>query len=124
MPESEYQDWQKRVIRECIRICSGPVFYNHKVRYAFSRRGTYYHPLQWLGEFPLWCEIIWDRCGGQPWNGPRYTLSDERVFMLGKPRKWNGTEHSNIWRIHPTANEEHPCSFPEELVLRCIRPTT
>jgi len=64
MPEDEYQEWQKQVVTECLRVTRGPVFYNHKVRYAWKRRRCIYHPLDWLRDFPIWCEIIWDRRGG------------------------------------------------------------
>src|SRR3990167_8337327 len=37
MDEGEYQKWQRQCIDEMVRICSGSVFYNHKVRYAFKR---------------------------------------------------------------------------------------
>lgn len=67
MPEDEYQMLQKRIVRELLRITKGSIFYNHKVRYAWHNRNKFrvpsniYHPMQWLGEFPIWCEIIWDR---------------------------------------------------------------
>ena len=125
MPEPEYQIWQKNIVKELLRVCKGSIFYNHKIRYAWKRRGEIYHPLDWLREFPIWCEIIWDRCGGQGGNWPRYMVADERIYMIQKPTKWNGAPGmTNIWRINPEKNSEHPCPFPIELVNRCLMPTT
>src|SRR5262249_2692679 len=58
LPEEEYQARQKEVIQELFRVCRSSVFYNHKLRYGFKRIGRVVHPLEWLAEFPLWCEII------------------------------------------------------------------
>lgn len=125
MPEPEYQEWQRRVIAALIERCSGSVFYNHKVRYAICRRGEVYHPMDWLRGFPLWCEIIWDRAGGQGGNSGRYIISDERIYQLGRPKVWDGAAGlTTIWRMPPVRVEGHVCAFPEELPKRCIGTTT
>jgi len=124
MPEDEYQEWQKVIIRLCFNICNGSIFYNHKVRYAWSRRGEVYHPMDWLREFPLWCEIIWDRCGSIAGNVPRFASQDERIYQLGRPVIWNKINASTIWRIPPDRNDGHVCSFPLELPMRCISSST
>lgn len=121
MPESEYQAWQKRVIAECLRVSSGSVFYNHKIRYAVKRLGKVFHPMEWLASFPLWCEIIWDRGGGVTFNSGRFVQSDERLFQLGKPKVWHSAHYTTVWRIPPGDDEvDHPCPFPLELARRCI----
>ena len=122
--EIEYQDWQKQVVRECLRVARSSVFYNHKVRYAYKRRRCIYHPMDWLREFPIWCEIIWDRCGGQGGNSRRWIVSDERVYQIRRPRKWYSTGHTTVWRIAPSHVDGHVCAFPAELVRRCIEATT
>lgn len=125
LPEDEYQELQKTVIRECLRVAVSSVFYNHKVRYALKRRGQIYHPLDWLREFPIWCEIIWDRCGAQGGNSGRFLIQDERIYQLGNQRKWKGAQSfTTIWRIPPDRVEGHVCAFPEELAARCIVTTT
>ena len=125
MPEEKYQEWQKNILRECLRTCRGSVFYNHKVRYAISRRNETYHPIHWTKEFPLWCEIIWDRCGGGGGNSGRYILSDERILQLGRPKVWNGPcGYTNIWRFPPVVQTDHVCAFPIELPMRAIQTTT
>lgn len=124
MPEDEYQAWQKEVVAICMERCTGSVFYNHKVRYAWGRRGAVYHPLDWLRGFPLWCEIIWDRCGSLAVNVPRFAAQDERIYQIGRPAVWNKTKATSIWRIPPQSVDGHVCAFPVELPRRCIEATT
>lgn len=126
IPEDEYQAIQREVIRECLRICDGSVFYNHTIRYAHKRRGGAIHPMSWLHGFPLWCEIIWDRRGGVAHNCRRYLHSDERIYQLGKPTVWNAScSNTTVWRIPvPPHKVDHPCPFPVEVPIRCIGPTT
>jgi site-specific DNA-methyltransferase (adenine-specific) len=122
LPEDEYQAQQKKIVALCLAVCNGSVFYNHKVRYALSRRGAVYHPLDWLREFPLWCEIIWDRCGALGNNTPRYAIQDERIYQLGKPVTFDRAGLSTIWRFPPASSTDtgHVCAFPIELPRRCI----
>ena len=130
MPEWEYQGWQQSIIHSLMRVCHSSIFYNHKVRFAWHNRNIYrtesnlHHPMDWLSRFPIWCEIIWDRCGiGNPTR--RFHTQDERIYQIGKPRKWSNTEGlTNIWRIPPSRNDGHVCTFPEKLVENCILPTT
>jgi len=131
MPEWEYQGWQQSVIHSLMRVCRSSIFYNHKVRFAWHNRNIFrtatnlHHPMHWLEKFPIWCEIIWDRCGiGNP--SRRYHIQEERIYQIGKPKKWDNKVLSltNIWRIPPSRNEAHVCTFPEKLVENCILPTT
>jgi DNA modification methylase len=130
MPEEEYQLWQKECIREMLRISKGSVFYNHKVRYAWHSRNKYkqkskiYHPMQWLCDFPVWCEIIWDRRGTTGHANRRCRMSDERIYQLGKPNKFNDMGYTTVWQILPSKNNGHVCSYPNELVNRCILMST
>ena len=74
-----------------------------------------------ISNFDLWCEIIWDRGGGQGGNSRRVILSDERIYQLGRPHRWHGSQgYTSVWRIPPSSNDGVPCSFPLELPLRCI----
>ena len=124
MEEDKYQEWQHEVIALCLDHCRGSVFYNHKVRYALKRRGRIYHPMEWLANFPIQREIIWDRVGATG-NSHSYVPADERVYQIGKPIVWNYIPGSTtVWRIQPSRNDGHCCTFPEKLVERCIGPTT
>tara|TARA_R100000664_G_scaffold31423_1_gene44993 strand:+ start:795 stop:1589 length:795 start_codon:yes stop_codon:yes gene_type:complete len=130
MPEWEYQGFQQAVIHSLLRVCHSSIFYNHKVRFAWHNRNIFrtpsnlHHPMHWLDKFPIWCEIIWDRCGiGNP--SRRYHIQEERIYQIGKPKKWNNELGlTNIWKIPPSRNKGHVCTFPEKLVENCILPTT
>ena len=130
MPEWEYQGNQQAVIHRMLKVCRSSVFYNHKVRFAWHNRNIFrtesnlHHPMDWLNKFPIWCEIIWDRCGiGNP--SRRYHIQEERIYQIGKPVKWdNSLGLTNIWKIPPSRNTGHVCTFPEKLVENSILPTT
>ena len=130
MPEWEYQGFQQSVIHEMLRVCNSSIFYNHKIRFAWHNRNIYrtqtnlHHPMDWLSTFPIWCEIIWDRCGiGNP--SRRYHIQEERIYQIQKPKKWDNKDGlTNIWKIPPSRNKGHVCTFPEKLVENCILPTT
>ena len=130
MPEEDYQLWQIECVSEMLRISKGGVYYNHKVRYAWHSRNKYrtpsniYHPIHWLGGFPIWCEIIWDRRGTTGHSNRRCRISDERIYQIGKPCKFNDMGYTTVWQILPTKNKGHVCSYPEELVRRCILMST
>ena len=115
MPEDEYQQWQKQIIRELLRITKGSIFYNHKIRHT---KDGIIHPMQWLQDFPIWDEIIWYRKGGLSGvNEGRCYSRDERIYQIGKPHRVNSMNYSSIWHM-PAARKAF--SFPEMLVERCI----
>jgi site-specific DNA-methyltransferase (adenine-specific) len=125
LPEEEYQEQQRCVLEEAIRVCAGSVFYNHKVRHAVKRLGRVIDPMEWMGGLPLWGEIIWDRCGGMGHNSHRFVPSDERIYQFSRPKTWHQLGYTNIWRIPARPQElDHPCPFPLEIPLRCIAATT
>ncbi len=52
-----------------------------------------YHPLDWLRDFPIWCEIVWDR-GGTSLPTGRFGQGHELIYQIGKPKNaekiaWN-----------------------------------
>jgi DNA modification methylase len=128
MSESDYQKDQKLVLSELSRICTDSIFYNHRIRYAWHSRnkdsGTskVYHPIHWLSDFPIWCEIVWDRCGGSTPTG-RYQQGHELIYQIKKPRR---VEKSlgmiDVWRIPADSGTGHVCSFPPKLVENCLMP--
>ena len=126
-----YQAEQKELIKQLLKVCNSSIFYNHKIRYAWHSRNTYrgaskmYHPLQWLLDFPIWCEIIWDRGIPARTVPKRYHIKDERIYQIGKPKYSNEKYNcGNIWRIQPTQNSTHPCSFPVDIPARAALYTT
>lgn len=126
LPEDEYQAQQREVIGQLRRVTVGSVFYNHRIRYAWHPRNKYrvptniYNPMDWLSEHPIWCEIIWHRGGTTGHANGRFRLADERIYQIGKPHVFHDKGYTTVWNITPSRNEGHVCTFPEELVERCI----
>ena len=127
MPEVEYQEWQQKVLSECLRITKGSVFYNHRVRYAWHSRNKHrtpsniYHPWDIVSAFPIWSEIIWFRRGCTGHANRRFRIADERIYQIGKPHFFKDNGFLSVWEIVPDRNDKHPCSFPLELPSRCIK---
>ena len=125
-----YQGQQQAIIHSLLRTCDSSIWYNHRVRFGHHNRNIYrtesglHHPMHWLHKFVIWDEIIWDR--GRPGKPSRRCFQqDERIYQIGKPKKWhNENSLTNIWRINPSKNIDHPCTFPEQLVENCISLTT
>lgn len=129
MDENQYQHWQKDVITQLLKVTNHSIFYNHRIRYAWHSRNKnappckIYHPIHWLSEFPIWCEIVWDRCGTSLPTG-RFGQAHELIYQIGKPKKGKLRKSygmTDVWHIPPSKNnDEHVCSFPIELVNNCL----
>lgn len=123
MPEEQYQLWLNSILSECVRVCLGIVWVNHKIRY---RDGEAIHPAR-MFPWPIYSEVIWDRCGSMALNCKRYAPSTEHLLGFGKPKVWN--DHNNgllsVWRIGFDRTEnDHPCAFPIEIAIRPISSST
>jgi site-specific DNA-methyltransferase (adenine-specific) len=128
MPESDYQQGQREIVAQLLRVCTDSVFYNHRIRYAWHSRNKsppecrVYHPIHWLDHSPIWCEIIWDRAGGSTPTG-RYQQAHELIYQLGKPRRvQKSVGMLDVWRIPPDSGSGHVCAFPPKLVENCLAP--
>lgn len=128
LTEVEYQAQQKLVVSELLRVCTDSVFYNHRIRYAWHSRNKkappckVYHPMHWLSDFPIWCEIVWDRCGGSTPTG-RYQQAHEFIYQIGRPQRIQKSLGAlDVWRIPPDSGSGHVCAFPERLVENCLAP--
>lgn len=119
MNETQYQEWQKQCLDEMNRICKSTIFYVHQVRYAWGRKGEWYHPVHWLSNYTVWAEIIWNRGNGIS-AAKRPTMADQRIYMINKPAVWNKPNCTSVWDIPAVRNADHVCPFPEELVERCL----
>jgi len=131
LPELDYQQWQKDVIAAMLSIVKNSIFYNHRIRYAWHSRNKYqppskvHHPLDWLRDFPIWCEIIWDRGGTSTPTG-RFGQAHELIYQIGKPspeRYARSYGMTDVWRVPPAPSEGHVCAFPVEIVERCLKVT-
>jgi len=120
--EGEYQDWQRLVFAECLRVAH-LVWINHKTRY---RDGVGIHPLSIYSGAPLYAEVVWDRGGSMALNCKRYAPSHEYFFAFGKPRVWNDKNNAkmSVWRIAAGKGKgkdnAHPCPYPLDLVIPIV----
>lgn len=124
MCETEYQEWQIKVLEECYRVLKtdGSMFYNHKNRITYGT-GEIITPYKWLFNTPFKIrqEIIWDRGATPNVHNSRYFPTTEKIFWLTKterPRFVRSKDcefKTEIWNIVPQKNTEHPAPFPIEL---------
>ena len=133
MPEEEYQDWQIKIINECLRILkpTGSFFYNHKNRTIDKGTIT---PYEWILKTKAIIkeEIVWNRQMIVEVDKVRFYPKTERIFWMIKDRvqpKFNEdfARFTDIWDITPTQREErnnHPAPFPDDIPSRCICATT
>ena len=80
----------------------------------------------------LRCDIIW----AKPWGSPENALDrpsryHEYVFLLTPSNRYFYDKascpeaHRSVWEIPPVGDEDpHPARFPDELVRRCLIPST
>ena len=119
MPQDQYEAWQREAFGECLRVCKGLVWINHKVKFI-DRKGR--HPLRFY-PWELFADVIWDRGGSLTLNANRYAPSHEYILAFGAPHYWDRCNDTDltVWRIRPeTSVDGHPCPFPVEIPLRCI----
>jgi len=128
LPESEYQEQQKQLLRECVRVLKkeGSIFYNHKVRIVNHRAII---PTEWLNEFNIRQILIWDR-GSSPQLAPiRWFPTTEYIYWITKtniqPKFYKRSKYQKeILKILPKKDKEHPAPFPNELVEILLGNTT
>ncbi len=118
MPQDDYEAWIRDVFSECIRLCRGLVWVNHKCKFV---DGKARHPARFL-PWEIHGEIIWDRGGSLTLNAKRYAPSHEVILAFGTPHYWSRENDMamTVWRIAPeTGIDGHPCPFPIEIPMRC-----
>jgi len=119
LPESEYQEWLRNVIAECLRVSRGIVWVNHKTRYADRQAIS---PARFL-PFNIYSEVIWDRGGSITLNAKKFAPSHEILLGFGTPHWWNNDSNTllSVWRINPEHESTgHPCPFPLEIPRRLM----
>lgn len=124
LPQEDYEQWQRKVISECVRVLkpSGNLFYNHKDIAV----GGVIIPPKWVYDFKVHQQIVWNR-GSSLANDVHYfqpiteyiywIVKDPKVFFFNKSES---IFRQNIWRINPDSNP-HPAPFPEVLVGNIIK---
>lgn len=128
LPEEEYQEQQKKVLRELVRIITpnGSIFYNHKARIKNHRAIL---PTEWLGEFNIRQVLIWDRGSSMQLEPIRWFPTTEYIYWITKgqvqPKFYKRSKNEmEVIRIPPKPDKEHPAPFPEELVATLMINTT
>lgn len=120
MPYQEYVAWQRGVLDQLWRICSGAIYYNHKPRLVKRQLRT---PLE-IVHLPVRQVIIWDRGSGFNCMGGAYMPVCEWIVLCAKPefslRHKSASAVGDVWRIPPVADSQHPASFPVALPFRAI----
>ena len=124
IPETEYQENQKNILRELVRIIkpTGSIFYNHKYRIVNHKVIS---PEEWLSEFIIRQVIIWDRGSSCQLEPIRFLPTIEQIYWITKNRETPYFNQSallfkDIWRINAETNNDHPAPFPKELPRKCI----
>jgi len=124
MPQEEYEEHQKLVIRECVKLLkvSGSMFYNHKPQ---IRNHNTIFPHRWLQEFHIRQMVIWNRKNSPMLEPIRFLPCTEYLFWITKERKtpyFNPEcfKYSEVWEISPKPTKEHPAPFPLELVIKVL----
>lgn len=130
MDPEDYANWQKKVIKECLRVLkpTGSLFYNHK---DILHDGLTIHPT-WVYDFPLHEIIIWNR-GSSCMIDPHYfqpiteyiywIVKDNHQFYFNKDES-DSKYRKNVWNINMEMNNPHPAPYPESLVANIIRTCT
>ena len=125
MPPQEYEEWQKNVITECIRVLKphGSLFYNHKDIIV----GGIIIPPKWVYDFQVHQQIIWNR-GSSLANDPHYfqPITQYIYWIVKEPKnvyfdKSQSAFRQSIWNINFEINTKHPAPFPKLLVGNIIQ---
>ena len=122
LPE-EYEEWQKSVISECIRILkpSGSLFYNHK---DIIYKGLIVPP-KWVYDFKVRQQIIWDRQSSCMIDPHYFMPANEWIYWIVKDEKnvffdkEKSVFRTNIWRMNIDKNP-HPAPFPYIMAANII----
>ena len=123
MPPEEYEEWQKAVISECIRILkpSGSLFYNHK---DIIYKGLIVPP-KWVYDFKVRQQIIWDRQSSCMIDPHYFMPANEWIYWIVKDEKKvffdkeKSSFRTNIWRMNIDKNP-HPAPFPYIMAANII----
>lgn len=122
----EYEEWQKKVLKECIRILkpTGSIFYNH---IPIQKEHQEIFP-KFVFDFPLKQIIIWNRKNTPKLDESYFFPVIEYIFWIQKSKKsrckFNRKKtifNSCVWEFQPDNKNDFPAPFPIELPLNCIK---
>ena len=129
MPPDKYNQWQREVIAECLRILkpTGSLFYNHT---DILKEHCTVAPL-FVYDFPVKQVIIWNRRNTPKLDKSYFFPITEYIYWIKKSTaarpnfdRKSAVLQSNIWTISPDTKNKFPAPFPVELPENCILATT
>lgn len=129
MPPEEYEEWQKTLIRECLRVLkpTGSFFYNHK---DILYNGSIVPP-KWVYEFPIHQQIVWDRANTPAIDTHYFFPITEYIYWFVKDAKKMIFDRdksgfkTNIFKVNATLERNsHPAPFPMKLINSLIASCT
>jgi DNA modification methylase len=125
MPESDYQESQKKFLKWCGKNIkeNGVIIYNHKDRH---KNGRLISPESWFPkELVVYDKIIWDRrCTHN--HCKNYVYQHHEYFYIliqeGQRPFFTNTESiPSIWSVPKDCNNIHNAPFPLTLIRKIIR---
>lgn len=125
MNPNEYDDWQRKVIRSCLRILkpTGSLFYNHQ---PIQKMHQEVNPL-FVYEFPVKQTIVWNRKSTPKLDKSYFFPVVEWIYWIQKSHDARVKFERNralfnkcVWEIMPDKNNPFPAPFPEDLPMNCI----
>ena len=123
MPPQDYENWQRKIISECIRVLkpSGSLFYNHK---DILVGGGIVSP-SYVYDFNVHQQIIWDRGTSPALDNHYFFPITEYIYWIVKDKKQFFFDKSKsifkntIWRMSVDKNP-HPAPFPYIMAANII----
>lgn len=120
MSHPDYVKWQRRVLDECWYALSdtGAIYYQHKPR--VKDLGVLL-PTDLHNSLPLRQIVTWDRGSGFMRQFTCYVPRYEWILIFAKDAfRILTRDVDDLWRITPTADRDHPASFPIALARKAI----
>ena len=125
MLPSDYDDWQRKIITECLRVLkpTGSLFYNHQ---PIQKNHQEIFP-KYIFDFPVKQTIIWNRKNTPKLDKSYFFPVIEYIFWVQKTKdcrvkfnRKNSIFNKVIWDFNPDRDNKFPAPFPIELPMNCI----
>ena len=125
MLPSDYDDWQRKIITECLRVLkpTGSLFYNHQ---PIQKNHQEIFP-KYIFDFPVKQTIIWNRKNTPKLDKSYFFPVIEYIFWVQKTKdcrvkfnRKNSIFNKVIWDFNPDGDNKFPAPFPIELPMNCI----
>lgn len=122
MEPDKYKAWQETVVKECYRLVSGALFYNHKQRIV-----NFECQLPLFANIPLRQIIIWDTGAGVNLHPGAFAPAHEWIIVYAKPsfrlKSKKESAVGDVWRVSREKSDWHPAPFPVALPTKAFDAT-